>query len=134
MAIIGGLVARNYNGSKRLKVARILPDKYSKQITNEFVKFGEPIEGDDSEFVKELSGVLVSIDSIEMQGKQVGKYKIQNEETGVTKSFLGSAILDDLISSPDVEIGSDIKIIFTGVGKATGPGKSPIKQFELFMA
>ena len=110
-----------------------MADKYTKKITNEFVKFGEPIEGDDSDFVKELSGILVSIDSITMQDKPVGKYKIRNEETGITKAFLGSAILDDLLSSPDVVIGSDIKIVFTGVGKAS-PGKSGLKEFDLFIA
>ncbi len=114
-----------------------MADKYSSEITNEFVKFGEkPTDGsdDDSQYVTEVSGVLISIASIDFEGKPVGKYKMTNQETGITKAFLGSAVLDDLLESPDVEIGGDYKIVFTGTKPTDGAGKSPTKQFKLFKA
>lgn len=108
--------------------------KYSKEISSDFIKFGvKPTDGsdDDGVYVTELEGTLDSIDSIFMQGKPVGKYKMTKED-GSNVAFLGSVILDDKLGG--VEIGSDIRIEMVGSEKSTTAGHSPTKQFRVFLA
>lgn len=105
--------------------------KYSTEVSSDFVKFGEPVEGDDSTFVSGISGILISKDSVQMQGKDVGKYKIEVEGGGEV-AFLGSVLLDDKLEL--IEIGTDILIEMTGLKKSTTAGHSPTKQFRVFVA
>lgn len=109
--------------------------KYTKEISSDFVKFGvKPTDGsdDDSVYVTELMGTLDAVESVIMQGKPVGKYKITNAETGNVTAFLGSVLLDDKLSL--VEIGTDILIEYTGSEKSATPGHSPTKQFKVTAA
>ena len=114
--------------------------KYTKEISSDFVKFGDEVAAaaalaadseDTTVFVTELEGVLVSSDSIIMQGKPVGKYKLETED-GNTVAFLGSVILDDKLGT--VEIGADIRIELVGSEKSATAGHSPTKQFRVLLA
>lgn len=114
--------------------------KYTKEVTSDFVKFGDKVAvaaavaadpDDTTVFVEELEGNLVSSESITMQGKPVGKYKIE-KENGEIVAFLGSVILDDKLST--VEIGTDIRIELVGSEKSATAGHSPTKQFRVYIA
>ena len=114
--------------------------KYATEVTSDFVKFGTEADAkvyaeanpdETAVFVEELEGVLMASDSIIMQGKPVGKYKLETENGDIV-AFLGTVILDDKLSV--IEIGTDIRIELAGSQKSRTPGHSPTRQFRVFKA
>ena len=94
-------------------------------------KYAEDNPDETAVFVDSLEGVLMASDGIMMQGKRVGKYKLENED-GDTIAFLGTVILDDKLST--IEIGTDIRIELAGSQKSATPGHSPTRLFKVFKA
>lgn len=114
--------------------------KYSQEVTSDFLKFGTPAQAaayaeenpeEKAVFVEEIEGVLTSSESIIMDGRPVGKYKMEKED-GSTVAFLGSVILDDKLSG--IEIGADIRIELAGTEKSKTAGHSATKLFRVFKA
>lgn len=112
-----------------------MPGKYGKKISTDFVKIGDPEseEAKDSEYDYRIfvAGVLMESGRKNMSGGQVGSYKIEQEDGSVV-TFLGSVILDDLLSL--IEIGTDLYVKYDGLKKSTQAGHSPTKQYVVFTA
>ncbi len=93
---------------------------FKERVAREIFRFERPGEA--------LSGVLMEIDSVEIQGRPTVRYTINDPEEKRTYSVLGTIDLNAKIHRDDV--GRMIRIRFEK--SEILPGRNPKKVFQVF--
>jgi hypothetical protein len=78
-----------------------------------------------------LKGRLISIETMELNGKPTLKYLVDDKDEDRLFSFLGTVDLNTKIRPSD--IGRIVEIRYGGQDPQSENGKNPIKRFKVFV-